>query len=588
MAKIRFAPFVVLMGLLLVSPGSMRIGLAHGLEPQGEVQPQGDASVAATVSNKYSYQGVLKENGQPVTGSRDMTFRLCSDDDCTTQLDSVHKASVQVTEGLFSVELKGDPYDFSGRGLWLEVEVGGTSLGCQEIMPVPYALSLRPGAMIDSATSAARLAFCAGSLGEGDYRCVGAYGEGDWGVHGKSSGGFGVRGESDGTAGTGVYGEGPEYGVQGEGGIGVYGSGQGVGVEGHTVYGTGVKGTTQDASGYGGYFENKATSGAAYGVRGESASRSGVGVYGLASSSSGGHGVYAKSSGDKSAGAALLAENTNTNKGIAVWAANESSDSTLVVGNDGSGPLIKGFGGDGGEHEFKVSNEGWVSIGTTSPARHALAVKSSEEAVGGTTVHVENDNPKGIGMMVETYSDDEPTLLLSQHGEGEILRADSWVGGWHRVFKVKNDGTVQCSILEITGGSDLSEPFDVRATEGETEPGMVVCIDPDHPGKLVVCSKAYDRTVAGIISGAGDVEPGMLMAQRDSVVDGAYPVALTGRVYAWAEGPVEPGDLLTTSDTPGHAAKVTDYGKAHGAIIGKAMTGLKEGQGLVLVLVALQ
>ena len=51
---------------------------------------------------------------------------------------------------------------------------------------------------------------------------------------------------------------------------------------------------------------------------------------------------------------------------------------------------------------------------------------------------------------------------------------------------------------------------------------------------------------------------------------------------------IDPGDLLTTSDTPGHAMKVTDYGKAQGAILGKAMTGLVSGKGLVLVLVSLQ
>jgi hypothetical protein len=33
---------------------------------------------------------------------------------------------------------------------------------------------------------------------------------------------------------------------------------------------------------------------------------------------------------------------------------------------------------------------------------------------------------------------------------------------------------------------------------------------------------------------------------------------------------------------------VTDYAQAQGAIIGKAMSALDEGQGLVLVLVALQ
>jgi hypothetical protein len=34
--------------------------------------------------------------------------------------------------------------------------------------------------------------------------------------------------------------------------------------------------------------------------------------------------------------------------------------------------------------------------------------------------------------------------------------------------------------------------------------------------------------------------------------------------------------------------KVTDREKANGAILGKAMSGLKEGKGLILVLVALQ
>jgi len=68
-------------------------------------------------------------------------------------------------------------------------------------------------------------------------------------------------------------------------------------------------------------------------------------------------------------------------------------------------------------------------------------------------------------------------------------------------------------------------------------------------------------------------------------------VALTGRVYCLVDasyGAIEPGDLLTTSDTAGHAMKVTNHTKAHGAIIGKAMTRLEQGKGLVLVLVTLQ
>ena len=122
-------------------------------------------------------------------------------------------------------------------------------------------------------------------------------------------------------------------------------------------------------------------------------------------------------------------------------------------------------------------------------------------------------------------------------------------------------------------------------------PGMVVCIDPLHPGELIVSSRAYDPTVAGIISGAGGIKPGMLMGQTGSVSDGQYAVALTGRVYCRADasyGSIRPGDLLTTSDTPGHAMKVGDFARSQGAIIGKAMTSLQEGQGLVMVLVSLQ
>ncbi len=158
-------------------------------------------------------------------------------------------------------------------------------------------------------------------------------------------------------------------------------------------------------------------------------------------------------------------------------------------------------------------------------------------------------------------------------------------------------GRTITNVLQITGGNfDFSEEFSVTAgRESEfsappkqVQPGMVVRIDEAHPGELIVSTQAYDRRVAGIISGAGGIQPGLLMSQSSSLTDGSYPVALTGRVYCLVDasnGPIEPGDLLTTSDTPGHAMKATDHLKAHGAIIGKAMTGLERGKGLVLVLV---
>jgi len=149
------------------------------------------------------------------------------------------------------------------------------------------------------------------------------------------------------------------------------------------------------------------------------------------------------------------------------------------------------------------------------------------------------------------------------------------------------EGTLSCKALTIRGGADVAEPF---AMPEEIAKGSVVVIDDAHPGKLKLSAEAYDTRVAGIVSGANGINPGIALHQ-EGVMEGGQNVALSGRVYVHADatsGAIKPGDLLTTSDTPGHAMKVTEHAKAQGAILGKAMSGLKEGKGMVLVLVTLQ
>jgi len=157
-------------------------------------------------------------------------------------------------------------------------------------------------------------------------------------------------------------------------------------------------------------------------------------------------------------------------------------------------------------------------------------------------------------------------------------------------------GRIVCDEIRLKGGADLAEYFDVINLDEENqmlEPGTIVSIDPANPGKLVPCSEAYDKKVAGIISGANGVDPGMLMGHDNTIASGDFPVALTGRVYVKADnsnGNIEPGDFLTTSNQKGFATKVrkNKMKKAKGAIIGKAMTSLHDKEGYVLVLVSLQ
>ena len=149
-------------------------------------------------------------------------------------------------------------------------------------------------------------------------------------------------------------------------------------------------------------------------------------------------------------------------------------------------------------------------------------------------------------------------------------------------------GTTRTSVLTITGGVDLAEPFQMDAED--LEKGSVVVIDEANPGRLKRSTSAYDRRVAGIISGANGVNPGISLHQ-EGVVEGGQNVALSGRVYVRADasgGAILPGDMLTTADRPGHAMKARDHDRAQGAVIGKAMSALPEGRGFVLVLVTLQ
>lgn len=143
------------------------------------------------------------------------------------------------------------------------------------------------------------------------------------------------------------------------------------------------------------------------------------------------------------------------------------------------------------------------------------------------------------------------------------------------------------TVLELGEGLDYAEGFNVTKSE-EITAGSVLIIDSNKPGKLALSKHPYDKKVAGIVAGANGLGSGVRLGagQFD------HNVALAGRVYCNVDatyGEIAPGDLLTTSSTPGYAMIVKDHQKAQGAILGKAMQPLKFGtKGQILVLVTLQ
>jgi hypothetical protein len=234
--------------------------------------------------------------------------------------------------------------------------------------------------------------------------------------------------------------------------------------------------------------------------------------------------------------------------------------------NYGTGPGVKGAssGGDGVLGYSGSSNHAGVSANNDSGGPGIWAT-------GSPAGHFEGQVQILGDLTVENITGAKVTCLNGL----------SAVGG----FSLHGDATISGDIF--LPGADCAEQFDIGGTK-ELTPGTVVVID--HDGTLRESRGAYDKKVAGVISGAGGYRPGIVLDKRPSGEQRA-PVALVGKVCCKVDAeyaPIEVGDLLTTSPTPGHAMKAAQPLRAFGSVIGKALRGLEAGQGLIPVLIALQ
>lgn len=266
---------------------------------------------------------------------------------------------------------------------------------------------------------------------------------------------------------------------------------------------------------------------------------------------------------------------------------------------------------------FIITNDGNIGAGTLTPGDHQLYVASGVGGASGASLFVTNTNTtNGIALSADNDSDDV-TILASQHGTGDILRLDSYQGGWHPVFVVEESGrtgvktstptydldvagTIRATVSYICPSKDLAEKLpvhpDFQLTEAELEqkldlmslsdeskervrayqemskigPGTVVIITSEG---MIPCSIENDTRLAGIIS----TEPAVKMGNE---VKGQY-VALAGSVPCYVTGQIKAGDLLTTSSVPGHAQRADEV--VPGSIVGKALEDFDGESGLIRV-----
>jgi hypothetical protein len=243
-------------------------------------------------------------------------------------------------------------------------------------------------------------------------------------------------------------------------------------------------------------------------------------------------------------------------------------------------------GSSGGDNSWNVYDDGGTLKLTTSGQLGVNTSPSQALEVNGNFALIDGANAANGNGPIDAYIGGNGSGSDVQIGSLNKLISNVAFYNWGNSTYMH----IYCSSISIEGGADLAEPFKMTSGENEIPQGAVVVIDEQHPGQLKMSNESYDTHVAGVVSGANGINPGIQM-QQQGALGGGKNVSLTGRVYVQADtsnGPIKPGDLLTTSDLPGYAMKVTDHSRAAGAILGKAMSGLSEGKGMVLVLVTLQ
>ena len=252
---------------------------------------------------------------------------------------------------------------------------------------------------------------------------------------------------------------------------------------------------------------------------------------------------------------------TSSNSGTGVYGGNMDAPNGFGV----RGETMTGVGVEG------VSFGSGIGVaGKSKDWQGVSGVSTNQAGVVGTSTNF-------VGVWGESQSDTQPGVF----GKGPVL-----AGRFSGNVEVSGNLNMTSGTSDIILG-DVAEGF---STEGGAivEPGTVVVLNED--GLVFPGEKAYDKKVAGVVSGAGGYRPAIIL-DPERMQTGQLPVALMGKVCCKVDAqysPIEVGDLLTTSPTPGHAMKATDPLKAFGSVIGKALRPLNAGQGMIPVLIALQ
>lgn len=260
----------------------------------------------------------------------------------------------------------------------------------------------------------------------------------------------------------------------------------------------------------------------------------------------------------------------NGHDGDVVVRNSQGQDTISLNGSTGNLSL----GGNGQDGDIHVKNpQGQQTIWINGSEGNIYLGNNNQDG----DLHVRNAS----GQDTIVLHGDTGNMVMGGNGQdGDIFIRNS--AGEDTIHVSGEDGDI------IFKNADCAEDFEVRV-DHDASPGTVMVITDG--GILEESSYCYDKRVAGVIAGAGDLRPGLILGRSKDGDGKRRPIALIGCTYCKVEADsfaVEIGDLLTTSSLPGYAMKSMDSTRSSGAVIGKALEALQGGKRLIKIMVSLQ
>lgn len=330
-------------------------------------------------------------------------------------------------------------------------------------------------------------------------------------------------------------------------------------VSGTNDTGNAVVGTSK--AGYGVWGENDA------GVAVGGGSKDGIGVYGITQNSTGVGGSSIKGYGVQGISTESAGVEGDSDSGCGVVGTTKTADGKVagVRGWD----MTADPNNSGGLGVRGDSNSGTGVAGFSTTFRGVYGSSQSNAGVVG-----ESENFDGVFGI----SHKQTAAGVSGHNPGGMA-------GYFEGNVVVTGNVVVNGDITLTG-ADLAEQFEL--TSGAVpEPGTVMVTDDE--GRLTPSMAPYDHRVVGVVSGAGEYKPAIVLDGQAGARRAV--IGLMGKVCCKVDAsiaPIRAGDLLTTSSCPGHAMKATECDRSLGAVIGKALRPVESGRTIIPVLVFLR